>query len=51
MINKTGGRKKEPSVTIFSARDWLVNLDRNPDIGYNPKVTKKLSKKSKKGGK
>lgn len=51
MINKQGKRKTQPHVTITGAKDTLVNLDRNPEIGFNPKVTNKLGKKGKKGGK
>jgi hypothetical protein len=39
-MSKSKQRGKKPTVTLESAKNFLTNLDRDPVIGYNPKITK-----------
>lgn len=49
MANITKREDRKPKTTFENVKDMLVNLDRDPVIGCNPKVEQK-KKKTKKGG-
>jgi hypothetical protein len=50
MLNSKQGSKK-PTVTIEGSKNFLINHDRDPVIGYNPKITKLEGKRKGKRGK
>jgi len=48
---KTTKEKGMPKTTIESGKKFLVDMDRDPEIGFNPKTTAKMKTTKKKGGK
>lgn len=48
MLKKATGKGKRPTWTLEGSKGWLVDLDKDPQIGFHSKIASKEKRKAKK---